>query len=746
MNPFDSKTFNTNTTKQDCPGGAAFFNNSLVYVISRDGKLRIVTCTPPAGQDNWQLVTPPETDWDSYWSEVQTSTKAPSGRSIPLVLLPSSDGGSGLYAVGSNSTVYAMSSDQHSFTPISIVSANGSAVETCGATAWGNYLVVGWWFSANNTNMLMWDAYDVTQLPNPINSQFIWHPVQESGGTPDFWGLSPGGLGEVMSMDWYTLGGNNFYMVTSYMNGTNPVLLVTPMQGPVPQVASGGAIPYKVMQNTGGATGISVLRDPAGRIRLYSVSNQPTGSKGQQSLLASVATIPTIADPFGSDSPWTGNIPWSVIGDGRSANQTPVGCFLLGSPYNTEDPVGSANDVYEIALFSPDHDDSIWADISAYGTAQLLPNYKQGTLLPNPPPNSYIGAISGIVDSPIPIPASNIQNGNYEPGTKFGSVLFGATQSETSSHDASFSYSVGVSSTMQTSAGVGPAWDISLSGGQTSGSGGSNSVSSIENIPVFAELDSGGVLEPYGAFYASGVTFQYNWYRFLDLQGNWVADGPLFCTIVPILQDALANSFESYLVTPGDLSSYTRESINARAIELGLVPNGTDYVTSVIEANALPIGVGGALYLEQSISNNTQINPGYVQSQDDWKESGWTFDASAYVGFSYGLSVSMDTGVTFAGFTAEDLAGFTLSANESATTDKASQLQIQLDVDWPTPILPTDINRCNFRVYFLPANQRWAQELAGQVPQLNLDTNSQPWRILFLVDSYSSQDLSIHYP
>src|SRR5215216_4612611 len=43
-------------------------------------------------------------------------SSVPFGLSTPLVELPSSDGGSGLYAVGSWSTVYAMSSDQKSFT------------------------------------------------------------------------------------------------------------------------------------------------------------------------------------------------------------------------------------------------------------------------------------------------------------------------------------------------------------------------------------------------------------------------------------------------------------------------------------------------------------------------------------------------------------------------------------------------------------------------------------------------------
>src|SRR5262249_18523475 len=158
-----------------------------------------------------------------------------------------------LYAVGSNSTVYLMGQDQKSFTPIQIQSANGTPVETCGATAWGNYLLVGWFLT--EANLLMWDAYDVTQLPNPINSEFIWKTVSESCALPIDLGLPSKGLGPVVSMDWFTLGGNDFYLVTSYLNGKNPVLLVTSMQAAVAQIPHG---PFALVQQTGALLGITV--------------------------------------------------------------------------------------------------------------------------------------------------------------------------------------------------------------------------------------------------------------------------------------------------------------------------------------------------------------------------------------------------------------------------------------------------------------------------------------------------------
>jgi hypothetical protein len=744
MQQYDSNTFNTDQGRQDVPGGAAFFNNSLYYVVSHGGGLNLIKCTPPSGQDNWTVVAPPASDWNSYWSNGSIQAKSGSPFSTPLVTLPAPGGGSTLYAMGANSTVYMMNADQKTFTPIPIQSANGTQVETCGATAWGNYLVVGW--NLSDANLLMWDCYNTADLPNPINPEFVWKPEQESGGIPQSFNLPSTGLGTVVSMDWFTMGADNFYLVTSYMSQNEPVLLVTPMENGV-AVASPEAVgTFLVVQNTGGQDGITVLRDPAGRIRLYTVSSVPAAAKGIPS--ACVATIATVTDPFGPNSAWTQDFSalWNVIGQGMKANQAPVGCFVLGGPYPLTDPVGTANDVYEVALFSPDHNKSIWCDISAYGTAQLLPNYRTGHLLPDTLPNNYVGIVSGIIDSPIPVPGTNIANGTYAPGYDFGTVDYGFTSSESENHDASFAYSVGISSSMVTSAGFGPAWNIAFSAGKTTSEGTSQLTSQIQNLSVPAELGSNGELTAIGSFYANGAEFQYDWYCFQDLDGTWTGNGPLFCNIVAVLESSRANSFKPYLVVPGDLNSYTLESINAQAANIGLVSQGTDYVATVIEANALPIGVGGENYMQYSISNGAQVTPGFVQINDNWTETSWTYDASVYVGVSGGLQVSLDLGVTFAGFTQEDLAGFTLSASHSTTDDTSTQLQIQLqEVKWPVAIKETDINNCNFRLYLLPANQRWVQELE-QVLKMGLDTNSQPWRIFFLVTSYSSVDGSISYP
>jgi hypothetical protein len=762
MEPFNSMTFNTNQGRQGAPGGALFFNNSLIYVCVPRSVIpgiptgfEIITCAPPPGQDNWTVAAPPQKDWASHWSKSNVPAPIPhskEGLSVPLVLVDSGDS-TMIFAVPGDSSVYMMGEDQRSFTRIPIQSSNGTSVRTCGATAWGNYLVLGWWNTS--ANMLMWDAYDVTQIPSPLNSDFTWKPDSESGALPAAFNLPSDGLGDVVSMDWFTMGGNNFYLVTSFMRGQNPVLLVTPMTGNgIAQIGEG--IGYQLVTNTGGLYGVTVLRDPAGRIRLYSVSSYTTKDGGRPTYFAMAATIPTITDPFGPHSAWTQEFAglWNYIGEGRPVHQRPVGCFVLGSPYDITDPAaGTANDVYEITLFSPDSNDSVWANVVGYGTAQQLPNYRTGSLLPDRPPNNYIGAASGIIDAPFPLPASNIQNGNYALGYKFGTVEFGVTQTDTEAHSANMSKSGGVSSTMVTSAGIGPAWDISLSAGSTSGYGHTNAVTTIDKNGMDVALDGTGVLQPHGAFFARGVVFNYSWYRLVDLQGNWVGDGPAFCSIIPTFESARSNDFEPYLVTPGDLNSYTRESINARAVALGLIQNGADYIADVIEPNAIPIGEGGQICMEYSLVDNVGADPAYVQSHDHWNESGWTFDTSVYVGVSVGLSVSLNAefagiggSATVAGFTAEDLAGFELSASHSITTDKSQQLQISLQsFEWPVAVKPTDINACNFRLYYLPANQRWIQELV-QVTGLKLDTNSRPWRILFVVDSYSSLDGSINYP
>lgn len=763
MGPYNSGTFKIGQGSEDSPGGAVFFNSALYYFVTREGKLEIVVCTPPTGLNGWRVVSPSNSAWEDAWSRTKTSVRTKGANATPAVVLPDGAGGSTIYVVGGDSTVHQLGKDRSTLTPISIESVNGTALTTAGATAWGKYLIVAWYNSSYQG--LMWEAYDTDDLPDPVDSDFVWKPAYESGAFPETLGID--GAGDVTSLEWFTgppaadssSTDPACYLVTSFMGSDGPCVLVSMMgNGPVADVDQG----FSIQTDTGSETPVVLQRDPAGLVWLYGVSSYAGSGGGGPSRYAMSAQMPGLLDdPLGTDSPWTGDYStlWQTVGDPLPSSRTPVGTFVLGPTYNldaTGDSAegGTAADVYQVVFLAHD-DDTIQCDIDAYGTAQQLPDYATRDLLPDPPPSESIGPISGIIDAPVPVPASNIANGSYASGQSLGGVTYGATETDAKGHTSNFSWSVGISDSFRTTAGAGPAWDISLSSGQTLSSGATHTKSFIETtsneVIVNATSDS---VEAYGTFFARGATYHYTWFRMVDLADPPQAFGQAaLMGIVPTYSSARANSFPPFLVTPGDLASYTEPQINARAQQLGLVDAGTEYIADTIEPNAMAIGPSGEKYLQYSISENSQASAAYLESSDKWSESGWTLDSKVYAGISGGTSVSVGLAAgasataSVIGFSMDALAGTQIDASQSDSTDKSNQVQINLDIKWPAPVEPTDISRCDFRMYFVPKSSQAVNDLATALAgQVQVDTNSAPWRILFVVESYESQDGSISYP
>lgn len=267
------------------------------------------------------------------------------------------------------------------------------------------------------------------------------------------------------------------------------------------------------------------------------------------------------------------------------------------------------------------------------------------------------------------------------------------------------------------------------------------------NLAIVTEVNStGSGVTPYGSVVANNVTYGGTYYRILDVSGNPMTGCGQACTIAAVLDDTRPTSFTPYLVTPGNLLSYTREQINLAAAGQNLVAPGVDYVANVIEANALQIG-GGKNYLLWSQEFDNKAIPDYLNATDQWQETGWTLQTSDYVGISGGVGVSAD-GITVFSFTVESLVGVDLSCTQNTTTEESTQMQIQVLANIPKALQPSDISQMTVRIFFLPANAQWMKELAQCAgTQLNLtDTNSQPWRIFFLVDSFASVDGSVRYP
>ena len=749
---YNSQALNLQLGAQEVPGGAVFGGGRLVYGYRHGGHLCYITCTPPSGQDPWTNVLASK-NWQKYWSQKDTGIDMRAGLSMPAVSFPDPNtAAADVYILSGNSYIFRLNGADNSVVGFQLASASGASLSSVGATAWGTNLLVGWWNQAKNTLTL--ETYDTTSLPSPIPSNFVWKPAGEASGTPSNFQLPNGAtlpsdaFGPVASMDWYSLGGDEFYLVTSFMpdqKNSTPNILVTPMgSGPLPALNSQGVFPTQLVQGfPAGTTQVMVARDAAGRMTLS------TCYKSSELMVV----IPGDTDPASAWSSASDLNSWTKIAPQvNNGAQPAVSTWAMGSPYSytyTNGNTTTRQDIFQVSLLA-DSNGTILCDIQSFGIAEQVPNAVTGQLLPQDPPykagnTTYTGVVTGIFDAPFPMPASNVQNNNVAAGTVLGAVVYGSSQRSETQRSTDFSVGWGFSSSYQTTAGGGPAWNISFQAGSTSNSGSDTYSALLDATSIQTRVEPGGNIIPYGSVQSSNVIYTGTCYRVLDVNGDPLPGSPVVCTIIPTLSGVVSTSFNPYLVVPGDVSSYTKEKINARASQLGLLRSGeTDYVADVIEKSALSFPQNQN-YLLWSQTADSQSAQGYLTSTEQWRETGWYLNSSIYTGIDTGTTLSLGP-VSLWGFELQDLSGVNLSASHSVTTDQSTQVQLSVDsMQIPLPVAGADIASMTVRIYFLPSNARWIQELKDHSGLTLTDVNSSPWRVFFLVTAYESKDGKTSY-
>ena len=323
--------FNLGYGDQDAPGGAVLAGTQAVYVYSHHGKVTTLRCTPPDGRDPWTNVTPATPGWNSYWSCNITGQKINPGLSTPTVAFPDANAGSpDIYVLSGDSWAYLVGND-NTVTPIQLQSHGGYSLGAVGATAYGPYLIVGWWWES--ANQFLWSAYDTTALPSPINPGFVWAPAFESGGIPQVFSangtaLPSGVFGPVASMDWYSDSNNNPYLVASFMPNVKhptPTVMIAQMGNPLPAAnQSLPACPVALFSAPGQWSQIMVVRNPAGMMVLSSADENGN---------AQTLTIPAGDNPFSPGAAWNQVATasnWQSTFAGTGASESPVPVWVMG--------------------------------------------------------------------------------------------------------------------------------------------------------------------------------------------------------------------------------------------------------------------------------------------------------------------------------------------------------------------------------------------------------------------------------
>jgi hypothetical protein len=219
----------------------------------------------------------------------------------------------------------------------------------------------------------------------------------------------------------------------------------------------------------------------------------------------------------------------------------------------------------------------------------------------------------------------------------------------------------------------------------------------------------------------------------------------------------------NYAFTPGDLTTYSVESINGKMAAVysdwtkknpgASDPFGTaysnNYFKNVVEKHALRIGPGGKNYLEFSVANDGMSETRFDLSQERFREWAVTVSKSTYK-----ASVDSDGAAILGGGATVDRKNgkeVTFTANTTQRLEQSDQWGISVAIDgFPQATMPGQGQVCGytFRLYFLPSNPLWVQELLCFSDYNNtatnpanagrpLDPGAAPWKIMFVVEQDS---------
>lgn len=491
-----------------------------------------------------------------------------------------------------------------------------------------------------------------------------------------------------------------------------------------------------------------VIREPAGRPAMYYMA------QGNYDVLTfSTYTQNTVTTPL--------SFPYGAVFETGAAagddGTPPCVAFYIDMASATGTVVnGSPATAFPVYRFLFYGGGDVNCQIIQYGTIQEIPNSSNVKLQ-----STDIIFARGIFDAPLPYPNLNNDGTSFED-TQYngGTIVYGATGSSSTTRQVSTSLMFGMQTEGESNDGFGPAWNASFS----TGPGQVTSATTQTVLPNSCKIDcllqmtpTPPQVIPNGQIVGTAININTTAYQFLDADGNMVSDAtsgstalaPKYGSIGASFGDSNGVPFTPYTVIPGDLCSYTPERINARMQQLGYP--GDNYFQDEIVANALVLdqttnqnylsvywdeGGGGGSYSFQEISSS-------------FVENSWSYDASEYLGISFGGEIGFFGITTFEDFSAKVLAGASITATTQTTTETDSSWGFSVgdpevpDQAWGPPVNINNPNRVTaytVQIYFLPPPaaepNKWVNEFNQHVKLpigQSLDVNTAAWRIFCVV-------------
>lgn len=401
--------------------------------------------------------------------------------------------------------------------------------------------------------------------------------------------------------------------------------------------------------------------------------------------------------------------------------------------------------------------------------------------------------LKGIIDGPLPTPLPNVQNmaANRDINdVHMGEVYYGSSAETNLSWQDSTTTSIGFSSSLTTTANVGPDLSLSMAWGTSNawGGGTANTVESCSPLSTQWEFPAAGTdqpptVAPWGLVFGTTVNFSVDqfWPVVVDRSnsGGWIPDPAQNNAFISIGraafsdQDAGGGEFYPFSVDPGSLDSYQASAIDQRMAQfyqahgLKLPPdkNGTPYgsYTAMMDALAFPLSTDpGTPYLTFRWQDGSSTNTSSTTTTTTFTEHSWTYNEDLSVGISGGLSISVSGDIVSA-----EIAGFQFSMLCNQSYSAVHSTQSGTSSSWTVgtgglPGLNEDslkysgsppaglVRGYTVRIYLLPPNQLWTQELQAGIgsrpvpAEYNsidllqaeaIDPNSAPWKLMFMVEN-----------
>jgi hypothetical protein len=630
--------------------------------------------------------------------------------------------------------------------------------------------------------------------------------------------------------------------VTPQVNGTsadgnNPLLLNLVMLLTLTMEDHSGKTPFEVavtcpLDDTGSPltapfalawsststtkSSLTLLSDPAGRLVACGSSLEGGTKQEEESLVfhlfstyAQLQYLSQVTQPAQSSNTSTPAASLFIVDTANAAVSTSENATANGTMTSTSYPL------LQLVFYGG----TTVAQAISYGSGVAMANCSDIALGKQDGGTTVV--VTAIIDGPLPMPDVNVIGWQFE-GTNndLGSIVYGTTSSKQAAVQQTVNE--GVSLTSEGQAGIwagaeslgdggsaGIAWDFALNWSATRTWATSNTTTAAvvgqqsSMVSVVKEIGVGPVtpqigqaVVPNGTFWSAGSSVSITNIKFLDAQGKVITDGsqsvgsyapqaPIFASVTPQIGTSSQNAYSPFMVTPGDLLTYTIDGKRLDGTPCGInatmaaLTNGeiTDYFNTVIWPAAFDFAAGSDTpqkFLQFGWGLGAVTGEAFTAVQGTVNTSSWNIQASMAVGLCWNvkggapLFGGLETqGNLMIGGNAGYASSTTTTANDSWGVTIAPfgasppwgppnwgivpETAKTIDPNWENDV----VAQYTFALFFLPDPSSdapaplcpgyWVQELikygntnapkynpSNYLPN-NLDPGSGCWRIVYIV-------------